>query len=70
MNVEPFSDGSYEKRYLMCNCDCDYDVIMSDESDENYLHCSNGVQSYAAPSAGPYIAATHVPSEFGPTYVA
>ncbi|EFA23898.1 hypothetical protein [Bifidobacterium gallicum] len=49
----------------MCGC-CD----CADTFDPNYLHCSNGMQAYAAGTAGPYIATTHVPGEYGPTYVA
>lgn len=39
------------------------------DADENFVAGSNGVQSYARPSAGPHIAVTHVPTEYGPTYV-
>lgn len=50
----------------MCNCDCN----CNDGYNANYFHCSNGVQEYAKPSAGPYIASEHIPGEYGPTYVA
>lgn len=42
---------------MCCNCE---------EASMNY---SNGFQTYARPTAGPYIATTHVPSEYGPVYV-
>ena len=38
--------------------------------EEASMNYSNGFQTYARPTAGPYIATTHVPSEYGPTYVA
>lgn len=49
-----------------CGCNCCSD----DNANANYLHCSNGKQSYANPSFGPYVAAEHIPTEYGPVYVA
>ena len=43
---------------MCCNC--------NEEAPFNY---SNGFQTYARPTSGPYIATTHIPSEYGPVYV-
>ena len=48
-----------EKEDIMC-CNC------NEEAPFNY---SNGFQTYARPTSGPYIATTHIPSEYGPVYV-
>lgn len=43
---------------MCCNC--------NEEAPFNY---SNGFQTYARTTSGPYIATTHIPSEYGPVYV-
>lgn len=46
------------------------EVIMCCNCEEASMNYSNGFQTYARPTAGPYIATTHVPTEYGPVYVA